>query len=113
MSRSTINFNLLAGRAERPGILRSLTEAADDACHLCGKGEYMDVAGMSREVSECRKCERNICGDCAEVDYDMVGDPGYYRCTQWQCPTDCEVWMATMHLENRAASFQPDAGELQ
>lgn len=56
------------------------------ACHLCGKkGFATPVDGF--QVKECDKCERPVCQECAEVDYD--GDSEGFRNTQWQCEQEC------------------------
>lgn len=58
-------------------------------CIHCGREEYHDVSGFSIQVSECRKCDRPVCDKCCECDYDLVGDPPHYVCTQWQCEGGC------------------------
>lgn len=55
------------------------------ACHVCGKIAWQDRAGYGFLVEPCRKCERPICENCCESDYDLQGDPGAYVCTQWEC----------------------------
>lgn len=51
------------------------TTTNSDACHLCGKPELLEV----RQVKQCDTCDMVTCGDCAEVDYDMVGEPTISR----------------------------------
>lgn len=51
-------------------------------CSLCEREEN---GWSGRMVQDCDKCEQTICGDCAEVDYDCVGDPPRYINTQWIC----------------------------
>lgn len=58
-------------------------------CWMCGKHEWHDRAGYAFTVSECRKCSKPVCENDAETDFDLVGDPGYYTCTQWVCGGGC------------------------
>ena len=59
----------------------------DDTCCFCGKKAYMNrVEGF--QVSPCQECEKPVCENCVECDYDMQGDPPAYVCCQWDCP-DC------------------------
>lgn len=58
-------------------------------CHLCGKKEFATpVDGF--QVQDCDRCELPVCEECCESDYDLVGDPGAYHCTQWICSGGCE-----------------------
>jgi hypothetical protein len=57
-------------------------------CLFCGEESYSDRAGYGFQVNECKTCEDPVCENCAETDYDCVGDPPHYVCTQWECP-DC------------------------
>lgn len=63
---------------------------ARDKCFRCGKEEHIDPAG-SFQVNQCDTCDELVCGDCAEMDYSLEGDPGAYVCTQWVCLAPCEV----------------------
>lgn len=66
-----------------------------EACHLCGKKEFSTpVDGF--QVEECDKCERPICQECCESDYDLQGDPGTFVCTQWVCKG--EAWSECLRL---------------
>jgi hypothetical protein len=48
-------------------------------CSVCNR-----EASRDNQVKDCDKCEHPVCGECAEVDYDMVDDPPSYVNTQWQ-----------------------------
>lgn len=57
-------------------------------CYLCGRKAFATpVDGF--QVSDCDKCERPVCQECAEVDYD--GDSEGFRNTQWECLSECLV----------------------
>ena len=60
-----------------------------DVCYLCGEAEN-GWGYHTRCVNECDRCELLVCSDCAEYDYDMVGDPGHYVCCQWVCAGGCK-----------------------
>ncbi len=62
--------------------LPSVDDDKEGVCYLCGREE----SGFNwTHVQGCDKCERPVCDECAEVDYDFVGDPGRYVNTQWIC----------------------------
>lgn len=58
----------------------------DDTCYICGQS---DGSGLSFVVKPCDECERPVCQNCSERDYDMQGDPPQYVCCQWQCEPAC------------------------
>ncbi len=68
-SSSDDHFNLPSAGDDKEGV-----------CYLCGREE-----GHGCAVNECARCEKPVCSECAEVDYDFVGDPGRYVNTQWIC----------------------------
>lgn len=51
-------------------------------CSICNREENLR-AGI--QVKECDRCNKPVCGMCAEVDYDCVGNPPQYVNTQWIC----------------------------
>lgn len=53
-------------------------------CYLCGKSERRSYCD-DFNVHECDKCERPVCQNCAEVDYDCVGDPATFVNCSWIC----------------------------
>jgi hypothetical protein len=59
-------------------------------CYVCGKKAWHDRAGYGFLVSECDRCEREVCEVCAESDYGCVGDPLQFVCTQWICSGGCK-----------------------
>ncbi len=61
--------------------LPSVGDDKEGVCYLCGREEETFVL----VVNECDRCERPVCDECAEVDYDFVGDPGRYVNCQWIC----------------------------
>lgn len=54
----------------------------DEVCHRCGKHEWYQYPSCL-QVQPCDKCERPVCGNCAEVDYDGTEDG--YTCCWWAC----------------------------
>ena len=60
-----------------------------DQCCICQAYEGYGLDGL--HVQECDNCGCNVCENCAEVDYDMQGDPPQYVNTQWQCEGGCET----------------------
>jgi hypothetical protein len=49
-------------------------------CYICKRTESRDL-----QINDCDLCERSVCGNCAEVDYDAIGDPLTFVNTQWIC----------------------------
>lgn len=73
-----------------------------DHCQFCGAVEVSGPDGL--QMRECLKdCGELVCANCAEVDYDFVGDPGSYRLCQWSCPT-CEDSRSRIHRRQLSAS---------
>jgi hypothetical protein len=62
--------------------LPSVGDDKEDTCYLCGFAASFNI---DCQVQECDRCERPVCSECAEVDYDFVGDPGRYVNCQWIC----------------------------
>jgi hypothetical protein len=52
-------------------------------CYLCHRNEGRGPDGL--QINQCDRCDQDVCANCAEVDYDMVGDPPHYVNTQWIC----------------------------
>lgn len=85
-----IVFELEVEMAYPPGVTDNdphfdLPSGEDrERCYLCHKYER-HAYGDSFAVNQCDRCEEYVCQNCAEVDYDMVGDPPHYVNTQWIC----------------------------
>ena len=63
-----------------------LVPLPDDVCWFCLAKDTRHLGESFNLVDPCRECEIPVCGSCAEIDYDFVGDPGRFVCCQWTCP---------------------------
>lgn len=61
-----------------------------DECFICRATAWSDPSGESLQVNPCDRCEQYICGNHAECDYSLEGDPGHWVCTQWVCESRIE-----------------------
>lgn len=57
----------------------------EDVCFICHAKAWSDPSGDSLQVNPCDRCEQYVCGNHAEVDYDLQDDPPRYVQTQWVC----------------------------
>lgn len=94
VKQAEMSYQCKCGRpALLTGELCSACEEADNimaaTCWICGKHEWHDSSGNALAVQECSRCEKPVCENCAETDFDLVGDPGRYVCTQWICSDNC------------------------
>lgn len=73
-------------------------------CFICHRLENYDGrAGLGRIIHDCDRCERPVCSDCAESDYDSVGDPPHYVRCQWTCPICLNP---AAHIGNDEADYE-------
>lgn len=72
-----------AEKAEKNG-----QDDREGVCIHCGREEYHDISGIALQVNPCRVCDRPICSDCGNIDYDQTEDS--YVCVTWQCTPKCQ-----------------------